>query len=99
MEVPSRTVRGGEEEWVVREGGRTASGRGPDPRAQLLLLLFARGAEPDQPIRELLICGERLDELTDEDLIALLGRARPYRTDRDRQEVFPDTRKKGGKGP
>ena len=73
------------------------SGRGTDTRVPLVLLLFARGAEPDRPIREILIPGRGLDELTDQELIVLLGRARPYRTDQDPQELFPDTRKKGGK--
>jgi hypothetical protein len=64
----------------------------------MVLLLFARGAEPDQPIQEILIPGRGLDELTDQELFVLLGRARPYRTDQGRKEVFLDTRKKEGKG-
>ena len=95
---PSRVFQAGEEEWAVRESGSTASGRGTDPRVLLVLLFFASGAEPDRPIREILIPERGLDELTDQELIVLLERARPFRTDQDRKEVFPDTRKKGGKG-
>ena len=98
VEVPTRVFQGGEEEWSVRESGWTASGRGSDPRVHMVLLLFARGAEPDQPIQEILIPGRGLDELTDQELFVLLGRARPYRTDQGRKEVFLDTRKKEGKG-
>ena len=97
-EGPSRAFRAGEEEWVVRESGRTASGRGTDSRVPLVLLFFASGAEPDRPIREILIPERGLEELTDHELIVLLGRARPYRTDQDRKDVFPDTRMQGGKG-
>jgi hypothetical protein len=98
VEVPSRVFQGGEEEWAVRESGWTTSGRGSDTRVPMVLLLFARGAEPDQPIQEILIPGRGLDELTDQELSVLLGRARPYRTDQGRKEVFPDTRKKEEKG-
>ena len=94
----SRAFQAGEEEWAVRVSGRTASGRGTDPRVPLVLLFFASGAEPDRPIREILVPGRGLEELTDQELIVLLGRARPYRTDQGRKEVFPDTRMKGGKG-
>jgi hypothetical protein len=65
----------------------------------MVLLLFARGAEPDQPIQEILIPGRGLDELTDQELSVLLGRSRPYHADQGRKEVFPDTRKKGRKRP
>ena len=92
---PSRAFQAGEEEWAVRESGRTASGRGTDPRVPLVLLFFASGDEPDRPIREILIPEQELEELTDQELIVLLERARPYRTDQDSKEVFPDTRKKG----
>lgn len=94
----SRVFRSGEEEWAVRESGSTASGRGTDTRVLLVLLFFASGAEPDRPIREILIPEQRLDELTDQELIVLLERALPSRTDQNRKEVFPDTRKKGGGG-
>ena len=97
-EVPSRVFQGGEEEWAVRESGWMASGRGSDTRGPMVLLLFARRAEPDQPIQEILISGRGLDELTDQELSVLLGRSRPYRADQGRKEVFPDMRKKGGKG-
>ena len=97
-EGPSRAFRAGEEEWAVRESGRTASGRGTDPRVPLVLLFFASGAEPDRPIREILIPERGLEELSDHELVVLLGRARPYRADQERKELFPDTRMKGGKG-
>ena len=98
-EGPPRAFQAGGEEWVVSESGRTVSGRGTDPRVLLVLLFFAAGTDPDRPIREILIPERGLEELTDQELIVLLGRARPYRTDQDRKEVFPGTRKKGGKRP
>jgi hypothetical protein len=61
-------------------------------------LIFARGAEPERSLREVLTPGRGIAELTDDELLDLLDGARPYQERRDRQEVFPDTRKKGGKG-
>ena len=91
-------MRAGDEDWIVREGGRTASGSGADPRAPLLLLFFARAAEPDVIVRELLTPGHRLNDLTDAELVGLVARARPQRVDRERREVFRGTRKGGGQG-
>jgi hypothetical protein len=71
---------------------------GRDTRAPLLHLIFALASEPERPLRELLVPGRALADLTDEELLELLAAARPYRDRHDRQEVFPDTRKKGGKG-
>jgi hypothetical protein len=82
----------------VREGGLSVSGEGSGPRAPLVLLLFARAAEPDQVVRELLVAARRLADLGDDELVDALARARPYREERERQEVFPDTRKRGSKG-
>ena len=93
-----RSFRSGEEEWFVRESGRTASGRGTDPRVLLTQLAFARGTEPDQPVREILVAERRLGDLTDHELSLLLGRSRPYVADQDRKGVFTDARKKGRKG-
>lgn len=86
------------EEWVVREGGRLSAGIGRDTRAPLLHLIFARAAEPERPLRELLTQGRALADLADAELPELLARARPYRERQERQEVFPDTRRKGGRG-
>ena len=82
----------------MREAGRTSAGVGKDPRAPLLHLIFALASEPERPLREQLTPGRGMAELTDDELLELLSRARPYQDRRDRQEVFPDTRKKGGKG-
>ena len=96
VELPFRSLRAGDEEWNAREGGLTASGRGSP--APLLLLFFARADDPEHAVRELLVAGRRLDDLSDDELIEALGRARPFREERERLEVFPDTRKRGSKG-
>jgi hypothetical protein len=98
IEVRSRahTVNG--EEWIASEAGRTASGGAGDSRAALLLVLFARAAAPEQPVIEALTTVPDLDHLGDEELAALLARARPFRVVQERSEVFPDTRRKGQKG-
>ena len=98
IEAPSRSLEVNGEEWIVTEGGSTSSARGTESRAHLILLLFARAAEPDQPVREVLTAVPGLDELGDDELIHLLARARAYRVVQERSEVFPDTRKKGQKG-
>ena len=98
IELPTRAIQQGGEEWVVRESGRTSAGVGRDTRAPLLHLIFARAGEPERPLRECLAPGRGIADLTDDELADLLARARPYQEHHDRQEVFPDTRKKGGKG-
>jgi hypothetical protein len=98
VELPSRTIERGEESWIVREAGRSSAGVGMATRAPLLHLVFALGAEPERPLRELLTPGRGISDLGDDDLVELLARARPYQERQERQEVFPDTRKKGGKG-
>jgi hypothetical protein len=95
---PFRTLEVGEERWIAREGGLTAAGQGAGPRAPLLLVVFARADEPELPVRELMIAARRLDDVSDDELVVALGRARPFRLDLERQEVFPDTRKRGSKG-
>jgi hypothetical protein len=67
-------------------------------RAPLLHLVFALTSDPEHPVREVLTPGHAIADLTDDELLELLARARPYQARQDRQEVFPDTRKKGGKG-
>ena len=91
-------VDGSGEEWVVREGGRAVSGRAGDARVSLALLFFSHATAPDQPVREIVTAGRGLEELTDQELIVLLDRARPYLPDQDRKKVFSASRKKGGKG-
>lgn len=98
VEARSRGLDLGGEQWIVRESGRTSSGAGGDARAPLLHLVFLRAADPERPARELLGCGHTIDDLTDDELAGLFARARPYRDREERREVFPDTRKKGGKG-
>jgi hypothetical protein len=98
IDVRSRPILSEGEEWIASEAGRTSSGRGSDSRASLLLVLFARAAEPEQPVREALTTVPDLDHLGDEELAALLQRARPFRAVQERSEVFPDTRRKGQKG-
>ena len=85
-------------EWIVREAGRSSSGIGMDSPAALVLLWFCRAADPDRPEREILTPARRLDDLADLELEQLFGASRPFRAPAERQEVFPDTRKRGGKG-
>lgn len=98
VEVPTRAFTAAGEEWIAAEVGRSASGSGRDPSAPLLLLTFARAAHPESPMLEILVPGRALEALADAELEQLLGRARPPRAARERQEVFPDTRRKGGRG-
>ena len=98
LELPSRALAWDDQSWVVREGGRSSAGIGRSVRAPLLHLTFALAAEPDRLVKEVLTAGRGMADLSDDELIELLGRARPYEPPQERQEVFPDTRKKGGKG-
>ena len=98
IELPSRSIEVEGEGWVVREGGRLSAGVGRDTPAPLLHLVFARAADPERPALETLAPGRALDELSELELGDLLARARPYRERHERREVFPDTRRKGGKG-
>jgi hypothetical protein len=75
-----REVSGeGNEDWFVRVGGTQRTGTAPDEGATLLLLFFQRSREGDVPEREVLAPARSLDGLTDEALLELLGRSRPYR--------------------
>ena len=98
IELPSRAFEMEGEAWLVRESGRISAGVGRATRAALLHLVFALASAPERPLRELLTEGRALAELGEEELPVLLARARPYRERQERQEVFPNTRKKGGKG-
>lgn len=98
VELPSRTIERSGEAWVAREGGRTSAGIAMDTPAPLLHLIFALEGNPERPLKELLTPGWGIADLTDDELLELLAKARPYQERHDRQEVFPDTRKKGGKG-
>jgi hypothetical protein len=98
IELPFRAFHAGDAEWIVREVGRAAAGTGMQSRAPLTLLFFALATDPDQSLREVLTAAGRLDDLSDAQLVELLATSRPFRHEQDRQEVFPDTRKRGGKG-
>lgn len=98
IETPLLPLTIGGEQWIVREAGRTSSGIGMDSPAALVLLLFCRADDPDRPEREVLAPARRLDDLADAELEQLFGRSRPFRAPGERQEVFPDTRKRGGRG-
>lgn len=99
VEAPTVTFHRGEEEWVARVVGRNMSGRPPDQgRAPLLLLAFARADAPDKPLLEALRVGRVLDQLSEEQLVESLNRARPYRGQSwDREELFADTRRDRGR--
>jgi hypothetical protein len=87
------------EGWEVWEGGRTGARMGnTGTGAPLLHLIFARAAEPGRPLRELLTTGNGIAHLEDAELVELLASARAYQERQGRREVFPDTRRKGGKG-
>jgi hypothetical protein len=98
IEVPFRALAAAQEQWVVREGGQSLSGEGSGSRAALILLVFARAAEPERTLREQLVAARRLQDLSDDELLDALARSRPFREEGARREVFPDTRKRGSKG-
>jgi hypothetical protein len=74
-EVPGE----GSDNWFVRVGGNQRTGTAPDQGATLLLLFFQSSREGDAPEREVWAPARSLDELTDEALLELLDRSRPYR--------------------
>jgi hypothetical protein len=75
-----REVSGeGDDTWYVRVGGTQRTGTAPDRGATLLLLLFQRSREGEDPEREVWAPARSLDELTDEALLGFLEKSRPYR--------------------
>lgn len=81
--------------WAVEEGGRTRSGFSSDSGAPLLRVLFRKqsggegtGAEGDgdpdgeepSPDREVMAVAQSLPQLSDVELVELLGRSRPWRS-------------------
>ncbi|MSR37016.1 MAG: hypothetical protein EXR95_10335 [Gemmatimonadetes bacterium] len=95
IEPPLRALQAEGGHWIVREGGLTAAGTGQGPRAPLLLILFSSADDPATVAREVLVAARRLNHLSDEELVTALARSRPYLEERGREEVFPDTRKRG----
>lgn len=88
-DVAEASFEVGDEAWVVRVLGRAGGSR--DGATPLLLLGFwAPDSGGADHIRELLIVGRALSELTDSDLRAAHGRAGPPRADPERGQFFPD---------
>jgi hypothetical protein len=74
-EVPGE----GDDNWYVRVGGTQRTGTAPDRGATLLLLFFQGSPERDVPEREVWAPARSLEDLTDDALLELLERSRPYR--------------------
>lgn len=65
--------------WVVHVVGQGVTGAVQDPGAPLLHLVFAREAQPDEPLREIFAVARALDLISDPELEALMERAHPFR--------------------
>ena len=83
-------------EWVARALGQGTSGWGSGGSAPLVLLTFARAERPDDPVREILSVGRGADRFSETELVALLGRAKPFDRVPRKQPIFSGTRGKKG---
>jgi hypothetical protein len=81
-------------EWVASSPGQGSSGRGGGS-APLVLLTFAPADRPAEPVLEILCIGRDASRFSQDELAALLERAKPYARNPTRAPIFPDT--KGGK--
>lgn len=63
--------------WIVRTAGAGAYGTGRTGRARLVAIHFFREAEPEAPVREILVPAGRFPHLRPEELRALFDRATP----------------------
>lgn len=90
-----RTFTGGEREWVARTAGRALAGPGANRGAPLLHLTFHRAEEEALPVREIMVVGETLEHLSDDDLADLLGQARAYREPERQERAGQKGRKRG----
>jgi hypothetical protein len=84
-------------DWVVTVSGRTASGVLPLRTVALLELSFSREDEPLKALRQAILPGVDLAQLSDEDLINGLRRSRPYR-EPNRELLGGGSKGRGGKG-
>lgn len=66
-------------DWIATHAGRGAGGTGRIAHARLEAIRFARAAEPEQIVAEVLAPHARLDDLYDDELAALLAQALRYR--------------------
>lgn len=84
-EGPLRRFNHDGQEWLVRVAGSTFTGEGIGEAsgAPVTQLHFSRSEEEDAPLREAYLAGRDLDDLFDEELEALLLRARPVSRDDD----------------
>lgn len=72
-DLPIRSFQHDGGEWLVRLGGRTATGSGRDPGAALLQLVFYTGVEPSVSCGEALVPGQSLEGLSEDRLAELLA--------------------------
>lgn len=75
-----RTFSDGDVDWRVQVTGRGRSGAPPDAGVPLVHLTFTAKGEAGEA-RELLVAGEGVASLQEEELKALLNRSRPVRPD------------------
>ena len=84
--------------WLARVAGRGAGGHTLGTAARLVLVTFAPEEQPDPPALEALHAGCDLEALSEDELRALLARARPFGPPAPPERTDP--RPRGGrKGP
>jgi len=88
-----RTVRDGVDglEWVVNVAGRSASGILPLRTVPVMELVFAHADEPGRPLKRALQFGEKLADMTDQEILSALHGSEPF--SEPLEEPEPPTRK------
>ena len=66
------------EPWRMTVSGRAHVGHAGDSGAPILLVVFARSEEPDQPIREALAAGTELGRFSHHEIREIFRRSRPW---------------------
>ena len=93
-DLPSRVLTSEGVEWIVRLSGRTSTGSVSDPGAPLLHLTFCRVRDPQLAVRETLLPGRSLDQLSEADLSDALSSARSTSGAGSDSDVAPGTRRR-----
>lgn len=89
IEMPERTVEVEGVEWRVTEAGRAGAGTGGRSSVPLLLLVFRTDRADD--VRESMVVGSSLSDLSEEALRTGLNRSRPHRKPDETRPFFEDT--------
>jgi len=66
------------QEWIASVAGRSGSGILPIRSVPVMEVVFSHPENPGNPLRRAVEYGRDLDQITDQELLAVLGRAVPY---------------------